>query len=59
MQVHIILVHADEQTFIHGVYRNLEDARAELNNPAYGEFGSEEWANQWVDGAGISTYELK
>ena len=58
-QVHIILVHADEQTFVDGVYQNLEDAKAELNNPAYGEWGSDEWHGRWADAATISTFDIQ
>ena len=51
-QVHIILVHNDEQTIVGGVYQNLEDAQAELDNPAYDE-------DHWADGGIISTFDLK
>ena len=58
-QVHIILVHNDEQTIVGGVYQNLEDAKAELNSPAYGDEGSDQWHGRWADGAIISTFDLK
>ena len=58
-QVHIILVHADEQTYVDNVYQNLEDAKAELNNPAYGEWGSDEWHGRWADYAVISTFDIQ
>ena len=58
-RVSVIIVSADERSYVYGVYRNAEDAQAELNNPAYGEPGSERWHDHWVDGAHIETYELK
>ena len=56
---HIILVHSDEQTYVDSVYQNLEDAKAELYNPAYGEPGSDEWHGRWADCGSISTFDLK
>ena len=58
-QVHIILVCNDEQTIVDGVYQNLEDAKAEINNPAYGDEDSEQWVGRWADGPYISTFDLK
>jgi len=58
-RVHIILVDHCECTYVDGVYQNLEDAQAELDNPAYGEPGTEKWHNRWADGPYIRTYELK
>ena len=58
-QVHIILVDVCECTYVDGVYQNLEDAEAELNNPAYGNYGDERYHARWADGGRIETCELK
>jgi len=58
-QVHVILIEVNEhQIHVHGAYRNLEDAEAVLNNPAYGEPGTDEWSKYWGDGGSIHTCEL-
>ena len=58
-QVHVILVNCDERTYVDGVYQNLEDAEAELNNPAYGEPFTEKRHRRWADFGYIEAYELK